>query len=90
MNIQFPCLATRLFPVQSHRYTLAGDAPPYSHGATPRLITRFGFIFPITCISQRLQSKRSVIFSLPLTSTSGSGRSPFTSLGQRLGNPPKK
>jgi hypothetical protein len=39
---------------------------------------------PMTCISQGLQSKRSVRRSLPLIRSIGSARIPFTCFGQRL------
>ena len=42
------------------------------------------FRLPITCISQRLQSKRRRKVSLPILSSSGSALRPGTSFGQRF------
>ncbi len=51
---------------------------------TASWIVRFFFNLPTTCISQGLQSKRRVSFSLPLIRIIGSGRRPLTCLGHRL------
>ena len=47
-------------------------------------VFRIFLALPMTCISQGLQSKRSVSFSSPLMSSIGSGRMPLTCFGQRL------
>ena len=72
-------------------FPMLPDAPLTVMGLAAAAFITEGLMRPTTCISQGLQSKRSVSFSRPLTSCSGSARTvpctpvtPLACLGHRL------